>query len=262
MSRSPISLEERKEIQLIMLDEIDKFCRSSKIRYSLAFGTLIGAIRHNGYIPWDDDVDIIMPLPDMLRFKKEFESKDLFYVDIDTVPHYEYHFSRISFLPTYNKTGLIEKTYGINIDLYPVVGMPDTEDEIQKFLNGINPLYQKRMRMISWRTRLIKRFPIAIIPGYNNTMRRFRDVVLYSFPYESAKNYLHAGSVRRINILDFDVFDGLIDVEFEGHTFQSMARYHEYLTHCFGDYMQYPPEDQRHPYHGGNYYWAQKNSVL
>ena len=255
MKKKPITLEERKLIQLEMLDEIDAFCRTTGIKYSLAFGTLIGAIRHKGYIPWDDDVDLIMPLPDILRFKKEFRSNKLAYVDIDTVPHYEYHFSRICFLPTYNKTGLFEKSYGVNIDLYPVVGMPDTEEEIQQFLKDLDPLYKKRMKLIARRNRLIKRLPFAIVPGFQSTIRQFHDVVLNSYPYDTAKNYLHAGSVRRVNIMDFDVFDSFVDVKFEGHTYQSMARYHEYLTHCFGDYMQLPPEDQRHPYHGGKYYW-------
>lgn len=255
MNKKPITLEERKRIQLDMLDEIDSFCRNHNIRYSLAFGTLLGAIRHKGYIPWDDDVDLIMPLPDMLRFKKEFKSENLAYVDIDTVPHYEYHFSRICYLPTYSKPGLLEKSYGVSIDLYPVVGMADTEEGIQIFLKDIEPLYKRRLKLVSWRHRQIKRAPFAIVPGYHSTIRRFHDIILNSFPYETAKNYLHAGSVRRVNILGFDVFDGFVDVEFEGHTYQSMARYHEYLTHCFGDYMQLPPEDQRHPYHGGVSYW-------
>lgn len=255
MKKTPISFEERKRIQLVMLDEIDSFCRQHGIRYSLAFGTLIGAIRHKGYIPWDDDVDLIMPLPDMLRFKKEFKSEKLAYVDIDTVPHYEYHFSRICYLPTYSKPGLLEKSYGVSLDLYPVVGMPDTEEEIQKFLKDIEPLYKKRLKLISWRHRLVRHLPFAIVPGYHSTIRRFHDRILNGFPYETAKNYLHAGSVRRVNIMDIDVFDGFVDVEFEGHTYQSMAKYHEYLTHCFGDYMQLPPEDQRHSYHGGVYYW-------
>lgn len=255
MKKTPITLDERKIIQLEMLDEIDAFCRNHNIRYSLAFGTLIGAIRHKGYIPWDDDVDLIMPLPDMLKFKEIFESEKLAYADIDTIPNYEFHFSRIYYLPTYRKRGLLEKSYGVNIDLYPVVGMPDTEEEIQQFLKDIDPLYQKKLKLVTKRYRWIRYLPFVFVPGYKSTIRKLRDIILFRYPYETAKNYLHAGSMRRVNILDFDVFDGLIDVEFEGHTFQSMARYHEYLTHCFGDYMQFPPEDQRHPYHGGTYYW-------
>ena len=255
MKKTPITLEERKQIQLEMLDEIDSFCRGNGIRYSLAFGTLIGAIRHKGYIPWDDDVDLIMPLPDMLRFKKEFKSKKLAYVDIDSVNHYEYHFSRICYLPTYSKIGPAFTSYGVNIDLYPVVGMPRTEKEIQSFLNGIQPLYRKRLKMIEWRKGLLRRFPFAWVPGYDGIMREFHDKVLFSYPYENARNYLHAGSIRRVNIMDFDVFESFVDVDFEGLVLQSMGNYHKYLTHCFGDYMQFPPEEERHAYHGGFYYW-------
>lgn len=254
MKNKPITLEERKLIQLDMLDEIDAFCRAHNIRYSLAFGTLIGAIRHKGYIPWDDDVDLIMPLPDMLKFKQEFKSEKLAYVDIDTIKHYEYHFSRICYLPTYGKIGM-NTSYGVSIDLYPVVGMPDTEGEIQSFLKNIQSLYQKRLKLIAWRKRQLRRFPFAVVPRYDAVMRKFHDQVLFSFPYENARNFLHAGSVRRVNILDFDVFDSFIDVEFEGHIYQSMGRYHDYLTHCFGNYMQLPPEKERHAYHGGTYYW-------
>ena len=102
----PLKVSEIKEIQLEMLDEVDSFCRKNSIKYSLAFGTLLGAIRHKGYIPWDDDMDIVMPLPDMLRFKKEFRSKLLKYCDIETEPNYEFSFSRITYTPTYSRKGL------------------------------------------------------------------------------------------------------------------------------------------------------------
>ncbi len=254
MREKQLTAKEIKEIQLEMLDEIDAFCRNHHIRYSLAFGTLLGAVRHKGYIPWDDDVDIIMPYPDMIRFKKEFKSEKLAYIDIDTKPYYEFQFSRISYLPTYSKPGFLSKSYGVNIDLYPVVGMADTEEDIQAFLTRIAPLNKKRIQLIKWRNRLVRLFPWVYIPQFTQTMRRFHDEVLYSYPYKTAKNYLHAGSVRRVNIFNFDVFETLVDIEFEGHRLMALGRHHEYLTQCYGDYMQLPPEEERIPYHQWRFY--------
>ena len=82
-----------------------------------------------------------------------------------------------------------------------------------------------------------------------------RDRVLNSFPYQGAKNFLHAGSVRRVNIFGFDVFENMTEYEFEGRKYVGLARYDEYLTQCYGDYMQFPPESQRISYHGGDYFW-------
>ncbi len=250
-----ITQTEVREIQLGMLDEIDAFCRKKGLRYSLAFGTLLGAIRHKGYIPWDDDMDIIMPLPDMIEFKKSFNSKNLQYIDIDTTKHFEFHFSRISHNQSYSKPGLTTKSYGVNIDLYPVVGMPDTEEEIQDFLKSIKPLYDKRINYMKWKRRITSRLPVSTIYNFDNVIRQFHDIILNSFPYQGAKNFLHAGSVRRVNIFEFDVFEDQMDVDFEGRRYMGIKRYHEYLTHCYGDYMQLPPENERVPYHDTTFYW-------
>lgn len=247
---------EIRQIQLEMLDELDAFCRANNIRYSLAFGTLLGAVRHKGYIPWDDDMDIIMPLPDMISFKNSFKSDKIMYLDVDTYKHYDLHLSRICYLPTYDKKGLFSKSYGVNIDIYPVVGLPDTEERINMFLkNEVEPILKKKKALFKWRRRLLRYLSFAYVPGYDSTARKCRDVILNSFPYQGAKYYFHAGSVRWVNIFDFDVFESLVDYEFEGHRYLGLARYDEYLTHCYGDYMKLPPEDQRHPYHHRNYYW-------
>lgn len=71
-----LTLSELQSVSLEILCKIDSFCRKNNIRYSLTYGTLIGAVRHKGFIPWDDDVDIMMPRPDYERFLSEFKSND------------------------------------------------------------------------------------------------------------------------------------------------------------------------------------------
>lgn len=255
MKDQQLTQSEIRQVQLEMLDEVDAFCRANNLRYSLAFGTLLGAVRHKGYIPWDDDMDIIMPLPDLLRFKELFRSEKIQYIDIDTERHYPYHFSRIAYRPTYDRFSRFVKFYGVNIDIYPVVGMPDTEEQIQTFLKDIQHLTKKRRFFNKWRKRFLRRLPFAFTPGFDSLMLRNRDIVLNSFPYVGAKNFLHAGSVRRVNIFGFDVFDSMTEYDFEGHKYMGLARYDEYLTQCYGDYMQLPPEDKRVGTHGGLFFW-------
>lgn len=255
-----ITLEEKKQVQLQMLIEIDEFCRKHNIRYTLAYGTLIGAIRHKGFIPWDDDVDIMMPLPDMLRFREIFKSETMCYCDVDTDNKYQYAFSRIANTQTYNKDGLISTTYGICIDLYPVLGLPDSIERIKLFFKDANVELNRRMRIMRLRGRILRYLPVKSIPGFNKAMRRYRDV-LFQYPYESTKFFFtNGGELEMRNVHDFDLFEEMIEVPFEGHKFMSIARYDEYLRCFYGDYMQLPPEEQRVPYHGGHYYWKKNNN--
>lgn len=255
MKDQQLTQSEIRQVQLEMLDELDAFCRANNLRYSLAFGTLLGAVRHKGYIPWDDDMDIIMPLPDLLRFKELFKSEKIRYIDIDTERHYSFYFSRIAYKPTYNRFSRFVKLYGVNIDIYPVVGMPDTEEQIQAFLKDLQPLYEERRSYVKWRNRFLRILPFTFTPGYDSVMSRLYDIVINSFPYQGAKNFFHAGSARRVNIFGFDVFETMTEYDFEGHKYMGLACYDEYLTQCYGDYMQLPPVDQRVPYHGGHYFW-------
>lgn len=250
-----ITLEERRQIQLHMLMEIDDFCRKHKIRYSLAYGTLIGAIRHKGFIPWDDDVDIMMPLPDMLKFKELFRSKTMCYCDVDTDSDYQYAFSRIANTQTYNKDGLISKTYGICIDLYPVLGLPDSIKGIKQFFKNADLELNRRLRIIRFRSRMLRFLPIKSILGFNKAMRRYRDF-LFQYPYDKTRYFFtNGGELEMRNVYDFDLFEDMVEVSFEGHNFLSVAHYDEYLRQFYGDYMQLPPEVDRVPYHGGQYYW-------
>lgn len=264
MSNVAITLEERKKIQLEMLVEIDAFCRAHNIKYMLAFGTLLGAIRHKGYIPWDDDVDISMPLEDMLRFKKEFKSDKLKYCDVDTEKNYAYHFSRISHKATYSKIGLIGKCHGVCIDLYPMIEVSSSKETNNAIIEKLLPIFRKRIQLIKWRSRIMRFLPIHSIKGIDSVVRKYRDMTFNLFT-NNGGGLFHciAGPLTSFDThtLGFNPFEDLIDVEFEGMKFLAPNNYHEYLSTCYGDYMQLPPEDQRHPYHSGSYFWHKQHNI-
>lgn len=257
-SKCPISLEERKKIQLEMLLEIDQFCREHDIKYMLAFGTLLGAIRHKGYIPWDDDVDISMPYEDMLRFQKEFKSEKLTYIDATNNKYFFYAFARIAYNPTYCKCGLICNSYGVNIDLYPTIQVSQDKEVNQAIVNTLVSQYKFRNYIAKWRSRAIRYLPIPNLPFVQYIARRYNKKMVELFHQPNGGNFhCIAGPLPDFDVhtFNFNPFDDLIEADFEGCKFMVPAKYHQYLTHRYGDYMQLPPEDQRYPYHGGVYYW-------
>lgn len=251
-----VSETERRKITLIILDEVDSFCRANNLKYFISYGTLLGAIRHKGFIPWDDDLDITMPLPDMLKLKKEYKS-DLFkFCDVDTEPYYPYPFGRMAYKPTFRIEGKVCETYGVNIDVYPVVGIYDQKGKIEEFFADANKILKKLHKVMRYREATINRLPIKSIPGYSNQCRKLRDYVYNRVPYEQASTFFHMGGpFKWYEVFDYDVFKDLIEVEFEEKRYLAPARYDDYLKQCYGDYMTPPPEEKRHSYHNNVFYW-------
>lgn len=253
-----ITLDERKQIQLDMLIEIDEFCRTNNIKYMIAFGTLLGAVRHKGFIPWDDDVDICMPIDDMLRFKKEFKSKQLKYHDIDTDKDYSFPFSHISHDETYQKDRCFIK-YGVSIDVYPMIEVPSSQETISELMNIGKPILEKRYTYIKWNSRWRRYIPFNFnLPGYRKSIKTYRNFLFNTFSKKGENRYfLITGPLKNFerHTFNFNPFDEVIDIEFEGKKIMGPAKYHELLSQIYGDYMEFPPEDQRHPYHGGKFYW-------
>ncbi len=250
MKKQPISLEEKKQIQLEMLKEIDSICRANNIKYSLAFGTLLGAVRHKGFIPWDDDVDIMMPLPEMEKFKQVLNSTNIKYIDISTNKYYPLPFPDIVDTHTFSKRGLIYKGWGVDINLYPVRGLPHTVEEINSFYNKAQVILKKRHFFEKLRTRLIQYLPIRTIPFYAYYNRKYFDFCS-QYPYEGTKYYLvHAGYLNWKHTFDYDIFEEMTEMVFEGHLFMVISKYHDFLSQRYGNYMV----PQVYPSHGGEFY--------
>lgn len=254
--KQEISFEEKKRIQLEMLDEVDAFCRANNIKYSIAFGTLLGAIRHKGFIPWDDDVDIMMPLPDLLKFKATFKSEITEYLDIDVNNQYDFAFSRLVYKKTYKKISRFIKGYGICIDLYVIIGIPHNYNP---FFIDYMKLNDRMIRFSIMRSRAMRYLQIKRIPKFTKIIKDCRDYFFKkSVDYRNArKYYIIAGllELREKMIYDKDLFSSTCDIQFEDRTYQAISEWDYFLRLRYGNYMELPPEDQRHPYHGGHYYY-------
>ena len=254
-NRKELSSAECKQLYLEMMDEIDSFCRKNEIRYSLTSGTLIGAIRHKGFIPWDDDLDIMMPLPDMIKFKKSFKSNNLRYLDIDIDNNFTFAFSRIESTKTYSHESPFSYSYGLCIDLYPILGLPKRNIEIDNFFFSARKLLQQRMRRIKWQNRLNSYIPFFHFQIAAAKVRDYRNFMM-QFPYGKTGRYYHFGGAPNwAAVLDKDYFDDLIDVDFAGRKYLGISDFDMFLSNGYGNYMQLPPEEDRIPYDGGHYYW-------
>ena len=136
-----INLEELKAIQVEILDEVHRFCEANGIKYFLSSGTLIGAVRHKGYIPWDDDIDLYMLRSDYEDFLKEFNKKEENYrvVSLRTDKKCTIAYAKVERLGTV----LIEDVdhpmeQGVNIDIFPVDGVPDDVNARKKYFSRID----------------------------------------------------------------------------------------------------------------------------
>lgn len=259
MKKKPLSLEEQKEIRYEILVEVDKFCRERGINYSLAFGTLLGAVRHHGFIPWDDDLDIMMPLPDLLRLKNEFHSNKIRYCDIDTDSNYRFAFGNMGYNRTYRKNGLIGTFFGVGVDVQPFIGIPSDKNEQDKFFKDVERLAINRDFFVKWHLRALKMLPICNIPGYTNAVRKHRDYLFYnSVPYKNANTFYVLAlplDEREKCTFNIDLFDEYEDLKFEGGAFKCIKKYDYFLSQMYGDYMKLPPQEERIPHHGQSYYW-------
>lgn len=255
-----LSLEERKKVQLEMLKEVDTFCRQNNIKYTLSCGTLIGAIRHKGFIPWDDDVDITMPFDDMVHFLKIFKSDKIEICDAFNTPGYFLPFPRLANTESYSIEGKGTKTYGICIDVYPIFECISNPTKLKTVIAEAQKIWILRNKLIHWRAVLLRyiSLPRMNLPIFTPMMKKYQNFLVQELSEPGSGIFYQIGGLLTIfekNKWNFNPFEEIIDVEFEGYKFCAPKRYDEFLKVRYGNYMSLPPENQRHPYHAEKFYW-------
>ena len=250
-----MELTEVSQIQDVILDilkHIDTFCRRHEIRYFMAGGTMLGAVRHKGFIPWDDDADIVMPRPDYDRFVKEYRQEG----------HPRYRLLESCYLKVEDSYtmckdyGLTEELFGINVDIFPLDGAPEGKEE-QIALCKEAGHYKRR---ISHRRKpLYAAFlphhgaPLAIIQAHFHSMAYWQkkcDSVLRTYSFEDSP---FAGVLQGVygprEVFPASIFRERAEYEFNGVKLFGVKDYDSYLKGLYGNYMQLPPEKDRVPAH-------------
>ena len=259
-------IEVVKKIEVNVLDTIVDFCDQHNLRYILAYGTLLGAVRHKGFIPWDDDIDILMPRKDyqkLVELWKDTEDYGLF--EITRNDDYIYAFAKMYDKHTFMLERGIEVRcdMGIYVDIFPYDAVDHTYEQSKKFIKKCETLEKCRVyslmpyssilhedarknfgRKILWKI-LRKLGPSYFSKKLNALYPKYVD------QFDTCEN-LGCLCTRDVSkeLLPREVFDDVTELEFEGRMYKVPAKYDLMLTIKYGDYMQLPPMEERVFKHG------------
>lgn len=254
---------ELKDIQKSILKDIAGFCSENNIKYFVSYGSLIGVIRHKGYIPWDDDIDISMYRPDYDRFFKLYNERESPYraisheIDSDySLPFGKVHDSRTEMHETMYKRDI----FGVYVDIFPIDGCDEKGKIMERnllwsrFLNTKKAVYDKKRtfskNLIIALGKLVL-FPISInriLQEISNNARKY--------PYETAQfvgnvvapyGTMEVFSKSDIEELTSDVFEGL--------EISIPHNYDLYLKKIYGNYMKLPPIEEQVSHHTFKAWW-------
>ena len=263
--RRELTLVEIQNIELSLLLIFHNICKSQKLRYSLGGGSLLGAVRHAGFIPWDDDIDVMMPRPDYERFIHYCKQNPVPFalITYDTVDGYYGLFAKLSDLSTVitDKVMKLEYSIGINIDVFPVDGLGDSEKEAVKIFRKTE-IDREILNAVIWKTYFRSkthsiivepvRLGLFFISRFVDPKKLLRkiDRVNLNHSFEKSKYAgCVCGSYRTKEIMTKETFEHYTDIKFENETIKAIANYDEYLQKHYGDYMQLPPEEKRVTHH-------------
>ncbi len=267
-SGDKINLKELKVIQMDILQAIDVFCGVHNIRYSLACGTLLGAIRHKGYIPWDDDIDIYLPREDYRRLISTFppEYKRRYKIaSLERDSQWERPYAKAYDDKTilYEKV-LMKRMVGVNIDIYPVDEVPDDEAawiRYDKKRRLFQNLYWMKYVPASQGRSMIKRAIIYLIQKFTffvnkRACAKKLDVLAQKYNGCGYNRYFECcQGILQKKPFPKELFNDLIDIPFEDRRFKAFSSSDTYLTNGYGDYMKLPPEEKRVSNHNIDAYW-------
>ena len=250
-----ISLDEAKTIMLEILVEFDLICKKYNLTYWLDYGTMLGAIRHNGFIPYDDDIDIAMPRNDYEKFLKIYYKElppHLFLQTKKYDPEFPQYYSKIRdtktiFIEHEEEGKDIKYNQGIFIDIFPVNFIDRRITFIYRFLSFLGKFLKNNRTYIKYLDMDIYKYHIFFLNKLHN----------------QKGNLLTKGPEVDDETIFFEKKDffPLKEIKFEKYSFPVPHNHDKYLTELYGDYMTMLPVEQREGVrHSHEIYTIQGNS--
>jgi len=271
-----ISDNELKKIQFGILTELDAVCRKIGIRYSLCGGSLLGAVRHKAFIPWDDDIDIIMPRPDydaLISYCKEEETAFRM-ISHETEEEYGYLFAKATARNTliYDENcGSDKLEMGVYVDIFPVDALGNSPEEAQKAFSATrfkrellvarnwNRFFRSKTHGIIYEPFRLAFFILSRFFSKKSLISSIEKAYTKKF---GTTEYCASicGSYRSKEILPTSVYTDYITLEFEGREFMAIKNYDTYLSAIYGDYMTLPPKEKQVSHHSFTAYYKEENN--
>ena len=247
---------QKEELEILLY--FDRFCRDNCLKYSLAYGTLIGAARHKGFIPWDDDIDVFMPRNDFEKLKQKFNSKtDIFFFQcFVTDQNYLFPYGKIRKNGTIFKEKKLEKNtinHGFFIDIFPVDGVREKAFKRDNFyIRFYNTLLHSKFISNKYRQGRIKLFYsfvkiLSVFATRKTCMKRIEhrfEIINKQCDGKRLRNYFTSCQWVFFSGNCFDN-DNLIEIEFENHMFMCFKNYESVLNLIYGDYKKMPPIEKQ-----------------
>lgn len=267
-----ISFEERRAVALEILRYINKICRENNIQYTLFSGTALGAIRHGGFIPWDDDIDIALLAPEYARLIAILSKDNRYRLLLPENGKYNRFFAKLCDKNSYvlqNNYHDIEEL-GIWVDIFPLNNAGDSLIEAQKFAQNCQKQDKKFVDFVgakhyyqaSRKSYELIKLPLYFMPAqlYRAAWQRNKGKVLEFIQSKNSQptQFVSSNAVcAGCEVYEKDLFEHLVEVPFEDGSYLIVRDFDRLLSVKYGDYMTLPPERERVPHHLGQYLWRE-----